>query len=67
MAIEFLWLLIIVVVAAQIVLVLIAAIAAISAVHCFWLVILAVELIDYQVHKIGIGLCFYLICYGDGL
>lgn len=53
---ESFWLLIAVIPATQIPLVLITAIVA---VECVWLLIIEVDLIDYQVGKIGIGLCFY--------
>lgn len=56
MAIESPWLLMIFIVAAQISVVLLDAIVPVK---YFRLLILAVELIDYKVHKVGIGLCFY--------
>ena len=59
MAIESLWMLIIVIVAAQISLVLITVI---DAVEYLWLLIIAVEVIHCRDHKIGILLRFYFTC-----
>ena len=56
MAIESLWLLIIFIAATQISLVLISTVAAAEYLRLF---IIAVELIDYRFHKLGIGFCFH--------
>ena len=56
MAIESLWLLIIAIVAAQISLLLATVIAA---VEYFWLLIIGIEFIDCQGHKMGAGLYSY--------